>query len=353
MHNNLLPILAALFCAACGPASAPPPETVRLVKVLEISAQARNAALALPGEVRARHESPVAFRVAGKVVERHVNLGDSVGTGQVLARIEATDYALAARAAAAAATAARADFTFAESELARHRSLVEKGYVSSIVLDQKVAAADAARARLKAAEAEQAEADRQVQYTTLTADAAGVVTALDLQDGQVVAAGQTVLRIARDGDREIEIHVPEAELARIRAAQGFRILLNAQPGNSYDGTLRELAAAADPLTRTYAARIALATAAAPLQLGMSATVSDVQDTTPVLRLPLSAVVSRDGRPQVWKLDAADSTVHAVDVRTGGLDGDGVLIEAGIAPGDVIVSAGANLLREGQPVRTLR
>jgi len=107
------------------------------------------------------------------------------------------------------------------------------------------------------------------------------------------------------------------------------------------------------LTRTYAARIAVDSPAAALQLGMSAVVSDVQDAAPVLRLPLSAVVSRDGKPQVWKLDTATSTVHALDVRTGALDSDGMQIEAGVAPGDVIVSAGAHLLREGQPVRALR
>lgn len=348
----VLTFLAMLF-AACGKTSAPPAETVRLVKVIEVTAQARISSLALAGEVRARYESPLAFRVGGKVVERGVNLGEAVKAGRPLARIEATDYELAARAAAAVVTAARADLTLAEAELTRYRSLVDKGYVSTTALDQKQAIADAARARLKAAEAEHVEAGRQVEYTTLKADADGVVTALDVNVGQVVGAGQIVLRIAHDGSREIEVHVPEANLARMRGARAFKIALNAQPDRAFDGTLRELSAAADPLTRTYAARIAIDTAEAALQLGMSATVNDIQDAAPVLRLPLSAVASRNGKPQVWKLDAARSTVHAVDVRTGALDGDGILIEAGVAPGDVVVSAGANLLREGQQVRALR
>ncbi|MBI5462848.1 MAG: efflux RND transporter periplasmic adaptor subunit [Gammaproteobacteria bacterium] len=358
MHKCLILIAAALWLTACGEPPAPPAETVRLVKVIEVTAQARVSALALAGEVRARYESPLAFRVGGKVVERNVNLGDSVKTGQVLARIEATDYELAARAAAAAVAAARADLTLAEAELTRYRSLVDKGYVSATALDQKRTAADAARARLKAAEAEHSEAGRQVEYATLKADADGAITALDVNVGQVVGAGQSVLRIARDGNREIEVHVPEASLSQVRSARAFNVTLNAQagqaiPDRAIKGMLREVSAAADPLTRTYAARIALDDPEAVLQLGMSATVSDVQDGAPVLRLPLSAVVSRNGKPQVWKLDAADSTVHAVDVRTGELDGDGILIEAGIAPGDVVVSAGANLLREGQTVRTLR
>lgn len=353
MYKPMVLAAAAFLCAACGDPPEVPPETIRLVKVLEVTAQARVSTLALAGEVRARYESPLAFRVGGKVVERRVNLGDPVKAGQMLVRIEATDYELAARAAAQAVAAARADLALADAELTRHRSLVDKGYVSATALDQKQAAADAARARLKAAEAEHTEAGRQVEYTTLKADADGVVTALNVNVGQVVGVGEVVLRIARDGDREIEVHVPEANLSRMRGAQSFKITLNAQPDRVFDGTLRELSAAADPLTRTYAARIAVDSADTVLQLGMSATVNDVQAAAPVLRLPLSAVASRNGKPQVWKLDAASSTVHAVDVRTGALDGDGILIEAGVAPGDVIVSAGANLLREGQPVRALR
>ncbi|MBI5041105.1 MAG: efflux RND transporter periplasmic adaptor subunit, partial [Gammaproteobacteria bacterium] len=322
MYKILLPVAAALLIAACGKPPAPPAETVRLVKVLDVTAQVRNSALALAGEVRARYESPLAFRVGGKVVERDVNLGDIVKAGQTLARIEATDYDLAARSAAEAVAAARADLTFAEAELKRFRALVEKGYIAATALDQKQAAADAARARFKAAEAAHTEAGRQVGYTTLTADADGVITALDVNVGQVVGAGQSVVRIARDGNREIEVNVPEASLSQVRGARAFKVTLNARPDQVYAGTLRELSAAADPLTRTYAARIAVDTAEAALQLGMSATVSDVQNGVTVLRLPLSAVASRNGKPQVWKLDATTSTVHAVDVRTGALDGDG-------------------------------
>jgi len=353
MYKSLLPAAMLLLIAACDETPAPQPETVRLVKVLEVTAQSPVSALLLAGEVRARYESPLAFQVGGKVVERAVNLGEAVKAGQLLARIDAADYELAARAAAAAVTAARADLTLAETELTRYRALVEKGHVSAITLDQKQSAADAARARFKAVAAEHDVVRRRVEYTTLKADADGVVTAMELNVGQVVGAGQRVFEIARDGSREIEVSVPEADLARMRSAREFKVRFNAQPDEVINGTLRELSAAADPLTRTYAARIAVNAADDVLQLGMSATVSDIQDAAPVLRLPLSAVVSRNGKPQVWKLDAATSTVHAAEVRTGALDGDGILIETGIAPGDVVISAGANLLREGQPVRALR
>ncbi len=353
MHKIIALTLFAMLMTACGKTTAPPEETVRLVKVLEVTAQSSVAALLLAGEVRARYESPLAFQVGGKVVERTVNLGDQVKSGQVLARIDATDYELAARTAAAAVTAARADLTLSETELARYKALVEKGHVSATTLDQKQAAVDASRARFSAMAAEHEVVRRRVEYTTLKADADGVVTAMELNVGQVVGAGQWVFEIARDGSREIAVNVPEADLARVRSARGFKVRFNARPDEVINGALRELSAAADPLTRTYAARIAIDATDEVLPLGMSATVSDIQDAAPVLRLPLAAVVSRNGKPQVWKLDTATSTVHAAEVRSGALDGDGVLIEAGIAPGDVIISAGASLLREGQTVRALR
>lgn len=355
MYKVLMVVLAGLLIAACGDSAKQAPEAIRLVKVIEVTAQAPLSVLRLAGTVRARYESPLAFQVGGKIIERNLNLGEPVKAGQVLARLEATDYDLAAGAASAAVTAAHADLALAEAELKRYRSLVDKGLVSVTVLDQKQTAADAARARYKAAQAEASAAGRQVDYTLLKADTDGVVTALDMNVGQVVAAGQNVAQLARAGNREIEINVPEADLARVRAAQRFTITLNAQAENQFSGMLREIAATANPLTRTYVARIAIDDAALPesLQLGMSATVSDVQNASTVLRLPLAAIVSRDGNPQVWKWDATSSTVHAVAVRTGTLDGNQVVIESGISAGDVIITAGAHLLREGQEVRALR
>ena len=351
-HKAVLLIALALGILSCD--NAPPaPEAVRPVKVLELVPQQRTDRLTLAGEVRARYESPRAFRVGGKVTERHVDLGDRVKGGQLLAKIEATDYTLSTQAEAAAVAAAKADLALAMSELERHRSLRDKGFISSALLDQKEAQADAARARLDAAQSVLAESSRRVDYTNLTADADGVVTWLDLNIGQVVNPGQTVLIIAHAGDREVEVHVPESALPRVQAATAFEVSLNALPGSRFTGRLRELAAAADPATRTYAARIAVDVPADRLQLGMSATISDVQQAAPVLRLPLSAVISRDGNPMVWKFDAAESRVHAAPIRTGALDGDEVLIEEGVEPGDLVVVAGANLLHEGQEVRALQ
>jgi multidrug efflux system membrane fusion protein len=350
MHKFLFLMLSVLAIGCSKPAD--PPEPIRPVKVTIIHTQASAANLTLAGEVQPRYESPLAFRVSGKVTERRVNLGDAVKQGQVLARLEPTDLQLAAQSDAAAVSGARTDLALAEAELTRYRSLRDKGFISAAVLDQKQATSDSARARLRAAESSHAEKGRQVGYTTLFADSDGVITWLDLNVGQVVAAGQSLLRIARAGEREIEVHVPETLLSRFRAAREFRVALNAQPNKSFSGMLRELAAAADPETRTYAGRISVTNAGEAMSLGMSTTVYDVPDPSAVIRLPLSALISRDGKPTVWKLDAASSMVHATSIETGAIDGNDIVVASGLSQGDIVVTAGANLLREAQKVRAL-
>jgi RND family efflux transporter MFP subunit len=221
----------------------------------------------------------------------------------------------------------------AEADLNRFDGLRTRGFVTEAELARQKTAVESARARLKAAEASQSESNRQVGYTTLIADSAGVVTALDFNVGQVVAAGQPVLRLARPGEREIEIHVPEGELARIKSAKAFEITLNARPNQSYPGTLRELAAAADPATRTYAARIMVNAAQDALNLNMSATVRMIQNSTQTIRLPLSAVFTRDGVPRVWKLDTVTSTVRAAVVTTGAVNSNDWQIDSGLNRGE--------------------
>lgn len=351
MLKLITPLLACLTIAACT-GEAPPPEPIRPVKVIKIATGAAPDNLALAGEVRARFEAPLAFRVAGKIVERRVNLGDSVRRGQVLGRLEATDYQLAADAQAAAVAGAKTELALAEADLTRYRALRDKGFISAAELDRRQAAADGAAARLKAAEAAHAEGRRQVGYATLVADSDGVVTWLDFNAGQVVAAGQPLLKLARPGEREIEVHVAENDLARVTSGTDFQIALNARPEQAFPGKLRELAAAADPATRTYAARIAVAAPPQALSLNMSATARLHNRSEPVMRLPLAAVVSRDGVPQVWKLDTATSTVRAARITTGGTAGNDWLVNGGLNPGETVVAAGANLLHEEQKVRVL-
>ncbi|MEW6562962.1 MAG: efflux RND transporter periplasmic adaptor subunit [Pseudomonadota bacterium] len=318
---------------------------------MQVGLQSDLNKLSLPGEIRARYESPLAFRVAGKVAECKVKLGETVKRGQILASLEATDYQLAAQSGAAGEAEAQSSATFAEADLARYRVLYDKGFVSKAVLEQKQAAADAARARLNAVKASHTQQNRQVGYTALSAERDGVLTGLDCNPGQVVAAGQPIMRLAQGSEREVEVQVPESALVRFKSAKRFAVELNALPGSAYAGALRELAATADPVLRTYTARLTLDKPDAALQLGMSATAVVELTGEQVVRLPLAAVFSRDGKAKVWKVDSA-KTVHAVLVQTGQMEENRIRILAGLQDGDVVVTAGANLLREGQQVRLM-
>src|SRR5690606_29984805 len=195
--------------------------------------------------------------------------------------------------------------------------------------------------------------DNELAFQALRADVAGVVTAIDAEAGQVVAAAQPVVRVARAGELELLAYVPERELARARAASAWSVTIPALDIAGHEATLRELSPLADPASRTYAMRLRLRDAAAAdgIALGMSAVVQARHDAEPAFELPLSALYSRDGTPHVWRVDA-DDRVELVEVRTGGLLDDGVRIVAGIVSGDRIVTAGASLLVVGQRVRPL-
>lgn len=349
--RKLLLLLPLLWLTACEKPSAPPPEPLRPVKTMQIGLTPGTAGLSLAGEVRAHHEAPLAFRVAGKVIECKFNLGDTVHRGQILARLEPADYQLAEQAGAASVAESRSALVLAEAELARFRSLREKGFVAAAALDQKQAAFDAARAKVDAALSSHSQRVRQLDYTSLLADSDGIVTGDECNAGQVVNAGQPVLHLALSGEKEIAVHVPESGLAGFRASSGFTISLNASADKTYQGKLRELAAAADPATRTYAARIAVDNADAAMQLGMSATVHAQADSNSIIQLPLAAVVSRDGKSGVWKVDSA-GIVHAAPISVDRIEGNSVRVASGLSSGDIIVTAGANLLRDGEKVKLL-
>lgn len=350
MKINRKLLLLPLLLAACSK-EAPPPEPIRPVKVMAVSEQAGTAGLSLPGEVRARYESPLGFRVGGKIVSCQAELGQSVKRGAVLARLEAADYQLAERAGAANEAEVKSSVALSDAELTRYRELRAKGFVSAAVLDQKQAAADAAHARLQALSSSHAVQARQLGYTTLQADSDGVLTAADCNPGQMVSAGQPVFRLAQGEGREIELHVPEGVVSALSKKTEFDIALNAASGKHYAGKLRELAAAADPVLRTYRARIVVEAPDSALQLGMSATVGVATGEGRWMRLPLSALTGRDGQPKVWRV-GKDNVVHGVSVQVGEVEGNQIRIKSGLAAGEQVIVAGASLLREGQVVRPM-
>lgn len=328
--------LAAIALAGCSKPEAPA-QPLRTVRVMKVDGAAVSGSLTFPGEVRARYESRLGFRLGGKLVERRVDVGTAVKRGQVLARLDAQDASLNA----AQAEAAR---TLAEAEARRYRELREKNFVSQAVLDAKETA-------LKTAAAQAAVARNQAGYTTLVADRDGVVTAVEAEAGQVVAAGQTVLRVAEGNEKEIVIAVPEGDVEKLRGADGFAVTLNSLPGRSWAGRLRELSPSADPATRTFTARIGVAQADESVRLGMSARVEvKVSRGDTALRLPLSAFFTRNDQANVWVVDPATQTVALTKVETDGVAGNEMRVKAGLQPGQLVVTAGASLLEPGQRVR---
>jgi RND family efflux transporter MFP subunit len=328
--------LAAIALAGCSKPEAPA-QPLRTVRVMKVDGAAVSGSLTFPGEVRARYESRLGFRLGGKLVERRVDVGTAVKRGQVLARLDAQDASLNA----AQAEAAR---TLAEAEARRYRELREKNFVSQAVLDAKETA-------LKTAAAQAAVARNQAGYTTLVADRDGVVTAVEAEAGQVVAAGQTVLRVAEGNEKEIVIAVPEGDVEKLRGADGFAVTLNSLPGRSWAGRLRELSPSADPATRTFTARIGVAQADESVRLGMSARVEvKVSRGDTALRLPLSAFFTRNDQANVWVVDPATQTVALTKVETDGVAGNEMRVKAGLQSGQLVVTAGASLLEPGQKVR---
>jgi membrane fusion protein, multidrug efflux system len=342
----------ALVLAACGKAPPPRAEDIRPVKVMKVGAPTATRAVEYAGEVRPRHETRLSFRVGGKIVERLVEVGTRVRAGQPVARLDSTDLMLAAESAKAQMASLQEERNLAEAELKRYSDLREKNFISQAEYDRRASTYTTANARLGAVSAQYRQSANQAAYATLAADTAGVITAIEAEAGQVVTAGQTVARLARPGEKEIAIAIPESQRELIESAKEFTVTLNAVPGRSWKGKLREFSPVADPGSRTYGARITVLGADEAMDLGMSARVGvpAVQAVAGV-ELPVAALYSRGDTPNVWVVDAG-GTVRLVPVKTRGVVGEHVVIESGLNAGDRVVIAGANLIRAGQRVRVL-
>ncbi len=306
----------------------------------------------LPGEVRPRFEQRYGFRVPGKIARRAVDVGQEVKAGQVLAVLDSQDVLPAINAQAAQVEVARTDLTLQQSELKRQKELRDKGFVSGAALERQTATAEAADARLKAAQSQLANAQNGLTFQTLRADKAGVVIAVDAEAGSVVAAGQSVVRVAQLGEKELVVNVPERAVGLMQKAGGFAAHFDAIPGKLYAAKLRELAPAADSASRTYTARLSIVNADEALKLGMSATVRMDLGAAQVIVVPNTALYTRDNVTRVWLVDRASETVKPVEVKVGESTNEGVAVTSGLKPGDLVVTAGANLLLPGQKVRLI-
>lgn len=344
---SLLAVAALL--AGCS-RSEPAPEPVRAVKLITVGAGALQTRLEYAGEVRARIESRLSFRVAGKIVQRHVELGQHVKPGQLLAQLDPQDYVLAAEAARAQMVSATTQRDLAAADFKRYAQLKDQNFISGAELERREATLKAAQATLDQARAQASSQGNQTAYTRLAADVAGVVTSIDAEPGQVVTAGAPVVRIAQDGARDVVFAVPEDKVARVRVGQEVQVR-SWSGGDAIAGRVRDVAASADPVTRTFTVKVAVEGPQVP---ALGATVYALpaalsHEGVQAIKLPTSALRQEGGQTAVWVFDAATGTVRSQAVKIATADGNEAVVADGLAPGTQVVATGVHVLSPGQKV----
>jgi len=356
--NFVLIMTALAALVACSPAPTPI-EPIRSVKLMTVGVSAVRAQAEYAGEVRARTESRLGFRVGGKLVQRPAQVGRRVNAGALLAQLDAQDLALSSQAAQAQVSAAQTQRDLAAADLKRYQDLLVQGFVSGAEIERRQATLQSAEATLRQARAQGAVQGNQAGYARLLADGAGVVLAVEAEVGQVVAAGAPVVRLALDGPRDVVFAVPEDRLAALAAGQRAQVRLwaGAASGEAapLDGVVREVAASADPVTRTYQVKMALPEgAAAPLGATAYVTLAPRSGApAAAIKLPTSALIRSEAGDRsgsaVWVFDAASGTVQPREVVVAGADGNDLLIASGLKPGDEVVATGVHVLSPGQKV----
>lgn len=340
-------VTLSVLLAACGKGEAVPP-SARPVLV-ERPGDAQSSATAYAGEIRAREESALSFRVGGNLVERRVDVGDHVRRGEVLAVLDAGDLQAQARAAQAQLSAAEAQLARARADQTRFATLGREQLVSRSTIDAQNAATAAAQGEVNAARANLEVARNQSGYTRLLAPRDGVIAVRHAEAGQVVAPGQPVFTLAGDGAREVLFAVAERSAGAVKPGQAVEVELWSQPGRRWPGRVREVAPAADPASRTYAVRASVDAAGAGIDLGQSARVHLAGGDASGLSVPIAAVQRSNGGAAVFVIDAKESTLKLQPVQIGAYGSERVPVLRGLSAGDWVVAAGGHLLQAGQKV----
>ena len=338
--------------SGCKSESAPYVAAPQPVRAASVTLSTATDTRSYTGTIKPRYESDLGFRVAGKIVERLVNIGDTVTPGMTLARLDATDYRLSLESAEAELKAAQSSLKQAEADEERYAELNKKTWVSDASYDQKKAAADEARGRAERAIRALSLAKNQLAYADLVATEAGVITALPVEVGQVVSAGQLIVRVARLDELEAVVSIPESRIDGDRNATAT-VTLWADAGRVYDAKLREVSPQADPATRTYQARYSLRKPDAAIALGKTATVHLASPGAGErAELPLASVFKDQGQPSVWLIDEAHGRLIKQGVEVSSWTETSAVISGGLAAGQKIVAVGVHKLDAGTPVRII-
>jgi membrane fusion protein, multidrug efflux system len=343
-------IAFAVGLSGCKSESAPYVAAPQPVRAASVTLSPATDMRSYTGTIKPRYQSDLGFRVSGKIVERLVNIGDLVTPGMTLARLDASDYRLSLESTEAELEAARSSLKQAEADEKRYSALNEKKWVSDASYDQKSAAADEARGRTERAIRALALARNQLAYTDLVATESGVITALPVEVGQVVSAGQLIARVARLDELEAVVSIPESRIDGARNAAAT-VTLWADADRTYEAKLREISPQADPATRTYQARYSLIKPEAAIALGKTATVHLASSGAGErAKLPLAAVFRDQGQPSVWLIDETHGRLIKKSVEVSAWTETSAIISGGLAAGQKIVAAGVHKLDAGILVR---
>lgn len=344
----------SLIClAGCGHKA---PEAESAAPVIAMPVQAADAVTAgrFPGEVHARYEMPLSFRVAGQLTARYVNPGDAVKKGQPLAQLDPTDASNQLAAAKAALEAAQHRLVFATQQRDRDEAQSKQNLISQLQLEQTQDAYASALAARDQAQQQFALAQNQSRYTTLVADHDGAITSRQADVGQVLAAGQQVFGFAWTGEREVYLDVPESRIDGIVAGQQAKVTMPALPGQVFTAHVREIAPAADPQSRTYLVKLTIDQPSSTLQLGMTtdAVLQGIKPSNAAVSIPSTALFHQGEHPAVWVVRPADATLELRPVTVTRYGERDVLIADGLKPGERVVMQGVHTVSAGEKVQPI-
>lgn len=329
-----------------------PEEDTPLVRTMTVNSADAAQNYSYSGEVRGRHESQLAFQVGGKIIKRHVELGSMVKRGQILMQIDPQDILQTVNSHLAQVASAQSQLRLAESNLKRYRQLYEQDVISHAQLDRYQSAYEVAVAAHRQVNAQYVQGANQLGYSLLRADQAGVVSGISAEVGQVVGSGQVVITLVKEGEREVEVSIPENRIQELSSASQIKITFWALPNIVVAGKIRETAPMADAISRTYKVRVSLLQPPQDIKLGMTAsvTIAGTGDQPVEASIPLSALYQTKDTPCVWIVQNGAVKLRAIKVGTFG-DGQ-VQVLSGFQSGETIVTAGVHKLREGQKVKAM-
>jgi RND family efflux transporter MFP subunit len=343
--------LIATILAGCND-PVPSASTVRPVRAITVGRTAGSETVSGTGSIRAQDQASLAFRIDGRLIERHVNIGDTVKPGQVIGRLDPQIQQNALRQAQANLSAVQGQLVQARNTFARQKDLLKDGFTPRSSFDQAQQALQTAEAQVESAKAQLRNAQEQLSYTELQADSAGTVTAKGAEPGEVVAAGRMIVQVARQGGRDAVFDVPAQLLRTAPPDPVVEVALTDDPAVQTLGHVREVGAQADPTTRTFQIKVGLTNPPEAMRLGATVT-GRIKLTTPAgLDIPASALTEANGRPAVWMVDPQNKTVSLRNVEILRHDPAGVAISQGLEVGEIVVTAGVQALRPGQKVRLL-